>query len=127
MAQKKAAAPEKKAKAKTAAKKKSQVKSKPAARKKAAPAASATRQVTFALKAKSAEWVSVVGEFNAWHEDKGAMKHGEDGVWTKTLRLKPGSYQYKFIVDGEWWADPDNPTFCYNEHGTTNSIVDVPE
>jgi 1,4-alpha-glucan branching enzyme len=119
-----------------AAKKKAPAKKKAAAKKapakkaaagKAAPAkaAATAAEVSFRLKAASAEWVSVVGTFNKWDPDKGGMKRDANGIWTKALKLKPGSYQYKFLVDGEWWADPENQDFCYNEHGTTNSILTV--
>ena len=113
------------AKGKSAVKKKI-AKSEPPEKKAAVKKKPAGREVKFALKATAAQWVCIVGEFNNWSADKGAMARGSGGVWTKSLRLKPGSYQYKFIVDGEWWADPENPEYCYNEHGTTNSIIDVP-
>jgi 1,4-alpha-glucan branching enzyme len=124
-AEKKKTPAKKKTVTKAAAKAKTPAAAKPAAKAKAPAKKSAARSVKFLLKAKAADWVSVVGSFNDWDPDKGGMKRGPDGIWTKTLSLKPGAYEYKFMVDGEWWADPDNPDFCYNEHGTTNSIVTV--
>lgn len=117
---KKKAAP---AKAAPAAKKASA----PAAKKPAAPekvpAKSPENTHVFSLNAPNAHWASVVGSFNNWHIDDGAMKRDKGGLWTKPVKLKPGKYEYKFVVDGEWWADPDNPHFVYNSHGTTNSVL----
>jgi hypothetical protein len=97
---------------------------KPAPPKPAAKKAT-TREVTFLCKATQASWVSLAGEFNGWNIESGAMTRNAEGCWERTVSLSPGTYQYKFIVDGEWWADPDNPNFTHNEFGTTNSIIDV--
>lgn len=32
-------------------------------------------------------------------------------------------YQYKYIVDGEWQVDPQQPTM--KEHGVENNIIEV--
>jgi len=110
--------------AKPAAKKKaaSSTKAAPAAKKTAKPAA---KSVTFTLEAPNAGWASVVGAFNDWDIEAGAMKRDKSGVWKKSLKLPAGAYEYKFVVDGEWWADPANPMFAYNEYGTTNSLIEV--
>jgi hypothetical protein len=42
------------------------------------------------------------------------------------MRLAPGSYQYKFVVNGERWEeDPLNLHRVMNEHGTYNSVRKV--
>jgi type 1 glutamine amidotransferase len=41
--------------------------------------------------------------------------------------LPPGTFEYKFLVDGQWVADPRNERVCLNSFGTTNSIVRVVE
>ena len=120
---KKAAA--KKTAKKAATAKKNAVAKKKAPAKEAAAKKPAARQVRFVLKATGASWASLVGEFNGWDINAGGMKRDKDGLWVKSLRLKPGRYEYKYVVDGEWWSDPDNPDFVYNEHGTTNSICVV--
>ena len=66
--------------------------------------------VTFAYKNADAGSVEVRGTMNSW--DSGALmtKKNDCGVWTVTLSdLEPGSYEYKFYVDGEWVSDPCNP------------------
>ncbi len=37
------------------------------------------------------------------------QQDGEGRVWTKILNLPPGTYQYRYVVDGEWKEDPTNP------------------
>ena len=43
----------------------------------------------------------------------------------KTVVLKPGTYEYKFWVDGEWMLDAGNDNRCANNFGTVNSFVTV--
>ena len=47
------------------------------------------------------------------------------GVYTASVKLAPGRYEYKFVIDGTWCADPENLDFVRNEHGTLNSVVVV--
>jgi hypothetical protein len=53
------------------------------------------------------------------------MKNNDVGIWEKILMLYPGRYEYKFLVDGQWWNDPGNDRVCPNSFGTLNSIVKV--
>jgi len=69
-----------------------------------------------------AQTVIVCGSFNNWQEDGYRMVR-VDGKWTFPIRLKPGKYTYKFIVDGQWMIDPGNSLWEPNEHGTDNSVV----
>ena len=48
-----------------------------------------------------------------------------EGVYTASIKLAPGRYEYKFVIDGTWCADPENLDFVRNEHGTLNSVVVV--
>ena len=79
--------------------------------------------VTFVLDAPSGFDVSIAGSFNKW-EPKGMTK-GEDGLFRITMKLAPGTYQYKFLIDTEWREDPQNPRKVPNEYGGYNSICDV--
>ena len=49
-----------------------------------------------------------------------------DGIWSATVQLEPGLYCYKFVIDGEWVFDEENPYrgFC---DGSENSVVRVGE
>ncbi len=46
--------------------------------------------------------VFLSGEFNDWSADANPMSDNGDGTWTTTLSLNPGTYEYKFQLDG--WA-----------------------
>lgn len=73
---------------------------------------------------ENARKVILAGSFNRWNEKLFKLKKAEDG-WEITLQLKPGIYQYKFIVDGEWMIDPSNPSKTKNEFDGYNSLIDV--
>ncbi len=68
--------------------------------------------------------VIVSGSFNNWNENIFKMNKTEDG-WELKLKINPGKYQYKFIVDGKWIEDPCNPAKVENEYGGYNSVFSV--
>tara|TARA_R110001592_G_scaffold135186_1_gene351232 strand:- start:1076 stop:2020 length:945 start_codon:yes stop_codon:yes gene_type:complete len=81
--------------------------------------------VSFKLKGfKDAKNVILSGTFNRWDETGFIMKPIEDG-WKVTLQLKPDIYEYKFIIDGVWIEDPQNPSKVENEYDGYNSVIDV--
>jgi len=84
-----------------------------------------TRRLTFSLYAPGAKKVILVGEFNKWNNKVDPMKKNKKGIWNNIVMLLPGTHEYKFIVDGEWWHDPKNDQTCYNQHGTLNSVITV--
>jgi hypothetical protein len=55
----------------------------------------------------SADKIILSGSFNGWKEDELFMKKTATG-WELPYTIGPGNYEYKFIVDGEWIADPGN-------------------
>jgi 1,4-alpha-glucan branching enzyme len=82
------------------------------------------KSITFTLAAPDGRNVSIAGTFNNWEPQ--AMTKGPDGRWRITLRLAPGTYEYKFLVDTEWRDDPNNPPRrTANEQGAFNSICQV--
>jgi 1,4-alpha-glucan branching enzyme len=83
------------------------------------------RRIVFLLEAPDAGLVSLVGSFNGWDEKSHRMNKNDDGIWEKILMLYPGRYEYKFLVDGQWWNDPRNDRVCANSFGTQNSVVKV--
>jgi hypothetical protein len=69
-----------------------------------------------------AKKVLLSGSFNNWRED-GYRMALRDGRWVFPIWLAPGKWTYKFIADGKWMTDPDNPLWETNEHGTNNSVL----
>jgi hypothetical protein len=89
------------------------------------PPAPKTLSVSFALHKPDAKRVSLCGDFNGWSPTATPMKRHDDGHWGTTVALAPGRYQYKFVVDEEWIADPAAQKNVPNEHGSLNSVVEV--
>jgi hypothetical protein len=48
--------------------------------------------------------------------------HWMNGAWETTIQLAPGTYRYKFVVDGVWITDPNNPAF---NKDSFDSILEV--
>ena len=65
------------------------------------------------------------GTFNDWSTGGMRMTRVDSG-WIADLNLRPGSYEYKFILDGYWMEDPGNSNRIRNEHWTWNSVCVVP-
>ena len=87
---------------------------------------SGRRRVIFALESPDAKEVILMGDFNQWNPKKHPMKKNKNGVWNKTTMLFPGTYEYRFMVDGQWKNDPNNNQTRTNRFGTKNNVIVVP-
>jgi 1,4-alpha-glucan branching enzyme len=85
------------------------------------------RKVTFKVRAPDAKRVQLVGDFNDWVPDSHPMERDEEGFWKIGLRLAPGKYEYKLLVDGRWWEDIGELNIIPNPFGTLNKLLVVPE
>ena len=114
---------EMKKKAKTAAKATTQ---KPAAAKKQAIKKSALKSVTFTVHAEAGQDVRLAGSFTDWETKAKKMTFKKrNGVYSATVKLAPGEYQYKFIIGDKWATDDQNTEFVPNDKGTFNSKLVV--
>jgi len=88
-----------------------------------------SQEVVIRFRDAGASDVRIAGDFNGWVPDKGVRSliesDGLNRVWTKVLRLPPGTYQYRYVVDGEWREDPENPNKAPGPTGRPNSILVV--
>jgi chromosome partitioning protein len=93
------------------------------------PMALSPREVVVRFRDAAASDVRIAGDFNGWVPDKGVRSliesEGQTRIWTKILRLSPGTYQYRYVVDGEWREDPDNPEVASGQVGGRNSVLVV--
>jgi len=90
------------------------------------PQVSDDHKITFRLKAPNAKQVQVRGDFTIHMSTILDMTKDENGVWSCTTEpLKPSSYQYWYIVDGQITPDPVN-TYVRPASGVYKSQVDVP-
>ena len=84
------------------------------------------KAVLFTVHEGKGKKVYLAGEFNGWDPAAKQMKYrAQSGVYAASLRLAPGTYQYKFVIDGAWRADPENANSVPNDQGTFNSVVAV--
>lgn len=79
------------------------------------------RRITFSFNAPKAGKVYLAGEFNNWDPAKHPMNSDGKGLWTKTVMLEPGIYDYKFLADDNWMLDTKNDHSRLNCYGTLNS------
>ncbi len=86
-----------------------------------------TKNVEFSYKAPTAKNLAVAGDFNSWSTDANQMEKGDDGIWRTTIELFPGKYEYKYVVDGDYVTDPNNPEKAPDPYGGENSVINVPE
>ena len=67
--------------------------------------------------------VYLTGNFCDWKSFY-LMKKNEKGIYTITLPLSPGFYQYKFKVDDIWVYSKKQPKFEDND-GNVNNFIDI--
>lgn len=88
-----------------------------------ASAPSNTVRYEFRFEAGSADEVCLAGDFNRWKVcDARLSRVGED-VWSVSLELPPGRYEYMFVVDGQWVTDPHAMGFRDDGFGNKNAIL----
>ena len=83
--------------------------------------------VHFELFSPGAHEVCIAGTFNDWEPDTDKMSLQANGKWVRNLTLKPGTYEYRFVVDGKWEADPNADHTVMNPYGERNSLLTVSE
>lgn len=79
----------------------------------------------FLCRAPGAHRVQLIGDFTKWVPQEMNTPGGESGFWTKTVLLIPGTYKYRFIIDGEWTHDVNNEKTHPNPYGGRDSVLDV--
>jgi 1,4-alpha-glucan branching enzyme len=84
--------------------------------------ASSRKKESFTIHAPGAANVALAGDFTSWELDPKPMKKEKQGIWSVSLNLQPGRYEYKFIVDGQWWEDPGAKEKAPNDFGGFNSV-----
>jgi len=77
----------------------------------------------------SAATVSVAGDFNGWNPQTTRFAKHSSGMWRAEIEMpSPGSYQYKFVVNGtQWMDDPSNGLKLADNHGGFNSVLHIAE
>ncbi|HEY0717712.1 MAG TPA: isoamylase early set domain-containing protein, partial [Streptosporangiaceae bacterium] len=93
------------------------------------PPSTRTVDVVFSLPAgTAADRVTLCGEFNDWSPEATSLTRGDDRAWRVTVPLAPGSYRYKFLLDGQTWENgTDADRLEENAYGTVDSVIVVAE
>ncbi|MFT3679231.1 MAG: hypothetical protein QM791_03095 [Ferruginibacter sp.] len=82
--------------------------------------------VTFFLRGNTnANKVILAGSFNNWSTSAQRMTATDSG-WIADIKLGPGKYWYKFIIDGKWDIDRDNKLVENDGRGNDNSVFFKP-
>lgn len=84
-------------------------------------------KVTFSIEAKEASTASVVGDFNNWNIEEGALNKLKNGTFKGVFNLDTNaSYEFKYVVDGVYVNDEEADSFKWNEFaGTENGVLAV--
>jgi len=93
----------------------------------ATPICSSEVQFSLKLGDLASNSVAIAGDFNGWNPEDNILEDPDgDGVWTGTLNLEPGRYEYMFVLDGEKWVpDPNALRFVKDGFGNRNSILEI--
>ena len=85
----------------------------------------AAKEQQFSFRAPGALSVQLLGDFTHWQNQPVHLKKENDGLWRTSVPLEPGTYHYRFVVDGQWHDDPDCTLRVPNPFGSENMILKV--
>ncbi|PKP54816.1 hypothetical protein CVT91_18095 [Candidatus Atribacteria bacterium HGW-Atribacteria-1] len=91
------------------------------------PICSAEVQFSLRIGDSKVHTVAIAGDFNGWNPQANILEDPDgDGIWTGTLKLKPGRYEYMFVLDGEkWFPDPNALRYVKDGFGNKNAILEI--
>ena len=88
---------------------------------------SAPKAVTLVTRIAAAREVILTGDFTSWATDRVRMRKLKVDEWQADLRLAPGQYQYRLLVDGQWRDHAEAAQRTANPFGSQNCILSVPK
>ena len=74
--------------------------------------------------AQFANEVAVAGEFNNWDKEALKMTKTITGFETE-IELKKGTYQFKYVLDGERWINDPTRKLVDDGAGNVNSVIEL--
>ena len=84
-------------------------------------------KVTFKYTGAAGSSVYLAGSMNGWSTTANKMTESPAGVYTCTIELAPGEYQYKYVVNSNnWCKDSANEFEIIEAGGNSNSLAIVP-
>jgi glycosidase len=82
------------------------------------------KKIRLELENKDYNDVKIKGEMNSWNPNSTSVIL-EGNKWVTEMKLNPGKYQYKYIVDGKEISDPVNQDSISNGIGGFNSLLTI--
>jgi len=83
------------------------------------------KQLFYVDKDRNVDQLQIAGDFSNWTAGDYATSRRGDSLFIE-VPLKPGRYQYKFILNKDTWiADGNAPDFSTDPYGGRNSIITV--
>jgi chromosome partitioning protein len=82
-------------------------------------------EIVFSVFAPEAKEVYVAGDFNHWKLDENSRMISHNGTWSRKIYLNSGRYHYRFVIDGKWVEDFNNPSRETNPYGELNSLLEI--
>jgi len=88
---------------------------------------SAEVQFSLRISDSKSHTVAIAGDFNGWSPQANPLEDLDgDGIWTGSLKLEPGRYEYMFVLDGEkWFPDPNALRYVKDGFGNKNAILEI--
>ena len=83
------------------------------------------KEIFFEVDASGAKEVLLAGDFTDWEKTPIKLQKGERGCWRAAVKLSPGQYRYKFVIDGQWKDDPRAAARHPNPYGTCDSVLEI--
>ena len=80
--------------------------------------------VKFQIQAEPGSNVYIAGSFNAWDPKANKLRKSKD-IYTTSIVLEKGRYEYKFVINDVWHVDPNCPEWQPNSMGSINSLLTV--
>ncbi len=82
--------------------------------------------VRFVCRAPGAHEVAVVGGFNGWNAQRGALTDQDgNGIWEAILQVPAGTWRYAMVVDGEWMRPDGAPRYEADGFGGWTGILEI--
>ena len=81
--------------------------------------------ILFSYNDMDAKSVFLVGSMNEWNISASPKTKDSNGKWGIIIKLDPGKYSYKFLVDNVWYNDPNNFNYEDDGYGGSNSLIDI--
>ncbi len=94
---------------------------------KASGHAAGSRRVFFRYAGHAGDVVTLHGSFNGWSEPYRQFhaESGKEDHFVCLCVLRPGRYEYKYQVNGQWVLDETNPSVVANPFGSLNNLLEV--